>query len=347
MGPLTGISVVEVTGLGPAPFCAMMLGDMGADVVRIDRPGRPEARGPRDELLVRNRKRTVTLDLKAPAGVAAALELIGDADALIEGFRPGVMERLGLGPDVCAARNPRLVYGRMTGYGQDGPLSAEAGHDINYIALSGALHAIGTSDAGPVIPLNLIGDFGGGGMLLAFGIVCALLEARRSGRGQVVDAAMTDGAALLMAMTYALKDGGEWTNRRADNLLDGGAPHYNVYRCADDKWLALGALEPQFYAALLDGLGIDDPAFRPLPPRSSWSALRARIAGVVMTRTRDEWCAAFAGTDACVGPVLDLDEAPLHPHNAARETFVRRDGVTQPAPAPAPRFSPLPPRELR
>jgi alpha-methylacyl-CoA racemase len=276
----------------------------------------------------------VALDLKDPAGVASALELIDRAEALVEGFRPGVMERLGLGPAVCAARNPRLVYGRMTGYGQNGPLAAAAGHDINYIALSGALHAIGTDETGPIVPLNLIGDFGGGGMLLAFGIVCALLEARSSGRGQVVDAAMTDGTALLMALTYALKDAGKWTNRRGANLLDGGAPHYNVYRCADAKWIAVGALEPQFYAAFLDGLGIDDPAFRPVAPQSSWQALRERIGAVVATRTRDEWCAAFEGTDACVAPVLDLDEAPQHPHNVARGTFVQRDGLLQPAPAP-------------
>ena len=333
MGPLTGVNVVEFTGLAAAPFAAMMLADMGADVVRIERPGYERAADLRVDVLARGR-RTVVLDLKDPAGVASALDLIDGADALVEGFRPGVMERLGLGPDVCSARNARLVYGRLTGYGQHGPLAGAAGHDINYIALSGALHAIGTDRDGPLPPLNLVGDFGGGGMLLAFGIVCALFEARSSGLGQVVDAAMTDGAALLMSLTYALRDSGRWTNRRGDNLLDGGAPHYNAYRCADGKWIAVGALEPQFYAALLDGLGIDDPAFRPVAQQSSWQALRERIAAVVTTRTRDEWCAAFEGTDACVSPVLDLDEAPNHPHNLARATFVQRDGMLQPAPAP-------------
>jgi alpha-methylacyl-CoA racemase len=333
MGPLTGVNVVEFTGLAAAPFAAMMLADMGADVVRIERPGHGNAADLRVDVLARGR-RTVVLDLKDPAGVASALELIDRADALVEGFRPGVMERLGLGPDVCSARNPRLVYGRLTGYGQHGPLATAAGHDINYIALSGALHAIGTERDGPLPPLNLVGDFGGGGMLLAFGIVCALFEARSSGLGQVVDAAMTDGAALLMSFTYALADSDRWTNRRGTNLLDGGAPHYNAYRCADGKWIAVGALEPQFYAALLDGLGIDDPALRPVAPQSSWQALRERIAAVVTTRTRDEWCTAFEGSDACVTPVLDLDEAPNHPHNVARATFVQRDGMLQPAPAP-------------
>jgi alpha-methylacyl-CoA racemase len=333
MGPLTGVNVVEFTGLAAAPFAAMMLADMGADVVRIERPGHGNAADLRVDVLARGR-RTVVLDLKDPAGVASALELIDRADALVEGFRPGVMERLGLGPDVCSARNPRLVYGRLTGYGQRGPLATAAGHDINYIALSGALHAIGTERDGPLPPLNLVGDFGGGGMLLAFGIVCALFEARSSGLGQVVDAAMTDGAALLMSFTYALADSDRWTNRRGANLLDGGAPHYNVYRCADGKWIAVGALEPQFYAALLDGLGIDDPALRPVAPQSSWHALRERIAAVFATRTLDEWCAVFEGTDACVTPVLDLDEAPNHPHNVARATFVQRDGMLQPAPAP-------------
>jgi alpha-methylacyl-CoA racemase len=333
MGPLTGIAVVEFAGIAAAPFGTMMLADMGADVVRIERPGYERTAELRVDVLARGR-RTVVVDLKDPAGVEAALALVDGADALVEGFRPGVMERLGLGPEVCLARNPRLVYGRMTGWGQQGPLAAAVGHDINYIALSGALHAIGTADGGPVVPLNLVGDFGGGGMLLAFGVVCALFEARSSGHGQVVDAAMTDGAALLMSLTYALHDSGRWTNRRGTNLLDGGAPHYNVYRCADARWIAVGALEPQFYAALLDGLGIDDPAFRPVPAPASWNALRARIAAVVATRTRDEWCAAFEGTDACVSPVLDLDEAPHHPHNVARGTFVRRDGMLQPAPAP-------------
>ncbi len=336
MGPLTGVSVVEFAGLAAAPFAATMLADMGASVVRVERDGAERHGDLRVDVLARGR-RTVALDLKDPAGVAAALELIDAADALVEGFRPGVMERLGLGPDVCATRNPRLVYGRLTGFGQHGPLAAAPGHDINYIALSGALHAIGSERDGPTLPLNLVGDFGGGGMLLAFGIVCALFAARSSGRGQVVDAAMTDGAALLMSLTYALKDSARWANGRGENLLDGGAPHYNVYRCADGKWIAVGALEPRFFAALLDGLGIDDPAFRPVAPPSSWRALRERIAAAFAARTRDEWCAALEGTDACVSPVLDLDEAPQHPHNVARGTFVLREGMLQPAAAP--RFS--------
>ena len=335
MGPLAGLRVVEFAGIGPGPFAAMMLADMGADVVRIDRAG-STLLGLDYDVLNRGR-RSIALDLKRPEAVEVALRLVENADALIEGFRPGVMERLGLGPDICLARNPRLAYGRITGWGQEGPLAHAAGHDINYIALSGALHAIGTQDGGPVVPLNLIGDFGGGGMLLAFGLVCAVLEARNSGTGQVVDAAMTDGAALLMAMIYGMAGNGQWTDQRQANLLDGGAPYYGTYRCADGKWVAVGALEPQFYALLLDKLGLDDPAFRAQSDRSMWPRLRTALADAFARRTRQEWCVILQGTDSCFAPVLDLAEAPAHPHNASRGTLVERDGIVQPAPAP--RFS--------
>ncbi len=339
MGPLSGLRVVEMAGIGPAPFAGMLLSDMGADVVRIDRKGAAKGdafdRVKNGGFLDRGR-RSIALDLKKPEAVAAALELIGAADALIEGFRPGVMERLGLGPDVCLARNPRLVFGRVTGWGQSGPLANTVGHDIDYIALTGALHAIGQRGA-PSPPLNLVGDFGGGAMALAFGVVCALLEARTSGRGQIVDAAMTDGVSLLMAMTYSLKATGLWRDERQANLLDGGAPFYGVYRCADGQWLAVGALEPQFFDALIAAMGLDARAFAERWNPASWPAMRALFEEAFARRTRDEWGAIFEGTDACVAPVLDLDEAPRHPHNVARETFLVRDGAPQPAPAP--RFS--------
>lgn len=337
MGPLAGVTVVELAGIGPAPFCGMMLSDMGARVIRIDRmaDGR-DIEPARSDVLNRGR-RSIAVDLKRPEGVGIALRLIERADALIEGFRPGVMERLGLGPDVCLERNQRLVYGRMTGWGQHGPLAQAAGHDINYIALTGALHAIGAAEEPPTVPLNLIGDFGGGGMLLAFGVVCALLEARASGKGQVVDAAMTDGTAALMAMTYGLKAGGRWNNGRASNLLDGGAFFYACYQCADGKAVAVGALEPQFYAELLKRAGISDPDLARRDDPAHWRQQRDRLAAIFRTKTRDEWCALLEGTDACVAPVLDLDEAPDHPHNRARQTFVAPGGTVQPAPAP--RFS--------
>ena len=341
MGPLTGIKVVEVASIGPGPFCAMMLADMGADVVRIDRKGgdaRPSGAETEARYNVLNRgRRSIALDLKNTEAVAVALTLIERADALVEGFRPGVMERLGLGPEVCLERNPRLVYGRMTGWGQEGPLAHAAGHDINYIALSGALHAIGQADAPPPPPLNLIGDFGGGGMLLAFGIVCALLEARNSGKGQVVDAAMTDGAALLMAMFYGMKAAGRWSNTREHNLLDGGAHYYGCYECADCKYVAIGSLEPQFYALLLDKCGVNDPLFQSQRDPSRWHEAKRRLAEIFKTKTRDEWSALMEGSDVCFAPVLDLDEAPQHAHNRARDTFIAVDGVVQPAPAP--RFS--------
>jgi alpha-methylacyl-CoA racemase len=335
MGPLTGIKVIEIASIGPGPFCAMMLADMGAEVIRVDRLS-AKGTGSRADVYLRGR-RSVAVDLKQPAGVEAVLRLVERADALIEGFRPGVMERLGLGPELCLARNPRLVFGRMTGWGQTGPLANAAGHDINYIALSGALHAIGRRGEKPVPPLNLLGDFGGGGMMLAFGLVCGLLEARQSGKGQVIDAAMTDGSAALMAIIYQMKAAGRWSNTRESNMLDGGAHFYDTYECADGRYVAIGSIEPQFYAQLLETLGLDDPAFKKQMSTRQWPELKAKLSAVFKTRTRDEWCALMEGTDICFAPVLDLDEAPRHPHNVARETFVEVEGVTQPAPAP--RFS--------
>lgn len=337
-GPLKGIRVIEMAGLGPAPFCAMLLADMGADVICIERKNAAgeSSREAEKVNVLRRGRRSIALDLKNPAAVDVVLKMIGDANVLIEGFRPGVMERMGLGPDVCHARNAALVYGRMTGWGQTGPLAAAAGHDINYIALSGALHSIGPAEQ-PVPPLNLVGDFGGGAMLLAFGVLCAVLEARSSGKGQVVDAAMTDGAALLMSMIYGFKAAGTWSGARSDNVLDGGAHFYGTYRCADNKWVAIGSIEPQFYALLLEKCGIAGEAIPAQRDRTGWSLLKARLAAVFLTKTRDAWCSLMEGTDVCFAPVLDLDEAPRHPHNQARQTFVERDGVLQPAPAP--RFS--------
>jgi alpha-methylacyl-CoA racemase len=342
VGPLSGLRIIEMAGLGPAPFAGMLFSDLGADVIRIDRKASAASGGfdrVKEANFVDRGRRTLALDLKKPEAIETALELIANSDALIEGFRPGVMERLGLGPEPCLARNPRLVYGRVTGWGQSGPLAQTAGHDINYIALTGALHAIGGAEA-PLPPLNLIGDFGGGAMLLAFGVVCALLEARVSGRGQVVDAAMTDGAALLMAMIYGFKAAGRWRDERAANLLDGGAPFYGVYRCADGKFVAVGALEPQFHEAFIAGLGLDPAAFADRWNPKSWQQMRARIEAAFLARPRDEWAAAFAASDACVTPILTMDEAPAHPHNLARATFVAGEGGTQPAPAP--RFSRTP-----
>lgn len=345
MGPLHGLKVIEFAGIGPGPFAAMLFADMGAEVIRIERKSaarRPLSllnAGPFD---VTNRgRRAVGLNLKRPEGIVVALRLVDQADALIEGFRPGVMERLGLSPAVCLARNARLVYGRMTGWGQTGPLAASAGHDINYIAISGALHAIGTPDQ-PLPPLNLVGDYGGGAMMLAWGMMAALWEAQRSGQGQVVDAAMCDGAALLMAMMYGVQAAGLWTNVRAANLLDGGAHFYGTYACADGKFIAVGAIEPQFYRLFLEKCGIDDPDLAEQHDPSAWPAQRAKLATILRTRTRDEWCLLLEGTDACVSPVLDLDEAPHHPHNQSRHTFIVVDDVLQPAPAP--RLSRTPPR---
>jgi len=336
-GPLAGLKVVEMAGLGPAPFCAMMLADMGAEVIRIEKPIKAEATDNSRVQVLNRGRRSLAIDMRAEGATDTVLELIAKADILIEGFRPGVMERMGLGPDVCLARNPRLVYGRMTGWGQFGPLAHAAGHDINYIAIAGALHAIGRAGEKPVVPLNYVGDFGGGGMLLGFGVLCALTEARSSGKGQVVDAAMTDGTALLSAMMYGFKAAGGWNNERGDNLLDGGAHFYDTYRCADGKFIAIGAIEPQFYSLLLKLCNITDPAFHTQRDKSAWAPLKERMSELFMTQTRQQWCALLEGTDACFAPVLDWDEAAEHPHNIERETFIRVDGVLQPAPAP--RFS--------
>jgi alpha-methylacyl-CoA racemase len=339
MGPLQGVRIIEMAGIGPAPFAAMWLADMGADVIRIDRkaaPGDSTFDTLKSYGFLNRGRRSLALDLKKPEAVAALLKLVEGADALIEGFRPGVMERLGLGPDVCLARNAKLVYGRITGWGQTGPLAHTAGHDIDYIALTGALHAIGKREQ-PMPPLNLVGDFGGGAMFLVSGVLAALLEAQRSGKGQVVDAAMTDGAALLMSMQYSFKAAGHWSNEREANLLDGAAPFYGTYRCADGKWLAVGPIEPQFHDVLLEKLGLPKEDFADRWNPRSWPQLRAKLEAVFATKPRDAWCTLLETTDACVAPVLDLDEAPRHPHNTARQTFVEHAGITQPAPAP--RFS--------
>jgi len=342
-GPLQGLRIVEMVGIGPAPFCSMMLADMGAEVIRIDsrkHGGAPGSTHARFNVLARGR-RSLVLDLKKPQGREAALELIDQADALIEGFRPGVMERLGLSPEICRERNPRLVFGRMTGWGQTGPLSQAAGHDLNYIALSGALNAIGRPGQPPPPPLNLIGDFGGGGMLLAFGMVCALLEAKTSGKGQVVDAAMVDGSALLASMMFGMLAGGDWSPARGANFLDGGAHFYDTYACADGKFVAVASIEPQFYQLLCERIGvIDDVAFKAQYDRAQWPELKRRVAAIFALRTRDEWNLLLEGTDACYAPVLDWNEATQHPHNVLRQTFIEIEGVTQPAPAP--RFSRTP-----
>ncbi|MCG5071785.1 CaiB/BaiF CoA transferase family protein [Paraburkholderia tagetis] len=329
--PLQGVTVVEFAGLGPAPFCGMLLAQMGARVIRIGRAG--EAPPPAHDPLSRAREH-VALDLKRAEDVARALDLIADADALIEGFRPGVMERLGLGPAACRARRPALVYGRMTGWGQTGPLAHTAGHDINYIAISGALHTVGAAGGDPVVPLNLVGDFGGGGMVLAFGVIAALLRARTTGVGCVVDAAMTDGAAMLMSMMYGFRAAGHWSDARGTNLLDGGAPFYRTYRCADGGWIAVGCIEPPFYAAFMKGIGAEDLLELPQRDKAHWPLIAGRIAQAVATRTRDEWIVLFEGSDACVSPVLGLAEAPHHPHNVARGAFAQEHGAWQPQCAP-------------
>jgi alpha-methylacyl-CoA racemase len=335
-GPLSGIRIIEMVGLGPGPFCAMMLADMGAEVIRIQSKGSKPTfpvLNTRFDVMARGR-RSMAINLKKPGGVEALLKLIEQADGLIEGFRPGVMERLGLSPEICQARNPKLIYGRMTGWGQHGPLAQAAGHDLNYLALSGALHAMGQADAPPPIPLNLVADFGGGGMMLAFGIVCALLESKTSGKGQVIDAAMTDGSALLTAMFCGFRAGGLWNNQRHANFLDGAAHYYDNYRCADGKYVSIGAIEPQFYALLREKIGATDAAFDAQNDSKQWPALKEKIAAIFITKTRDEWCTLLEGTDACFAPVLDWDEAIAHPHNRARGTFIEIDGVNQPAPAP-------------
>jgi alpha-methylacyl-CoA racemase len=340
MGPLRGLRVVEVTGIGPGPFCGMLLADLGAEVLRVDRPAAD--RGPWPAVLARGR-RSVAVDLKHPDGAGVVLDLAAAADALLEGFRPGVAERLGIGPDACLARNPRLVYGRVTGWGQDGPWRSAAGHDIDYIALAGALHPIGPAGGAPVPPLNLLGDYGGGGMLLAVGMVAALLEAARSGQGQVVDAAIVDGAALLTTQVHELRALGLWRDERGANLLDGGAPFYGVYETADGGYLAVGALEPEFFAELVARVGLDPAEVPAELDRDGWPALRERLEAVFLTRTRDEWCELLAGSDACVAPVLSPAEAPGHPHNRDRGTFVAVGGTLQPAPAPRFSRTPCPP----
>ncbi|WP_029005253.1 CaiB/BaiF CoA transferase family protein [Azorhizobium doebereinerae] len=341
-GPLAGLRIVELVGLGPAPFAAMMLADAGAEVIRVHQAGqRPEIplMNTRFDVLARGR-RSIALDLKADRDRAVMLDLVARADGLIEGFRPGVMERLGLGPEACLAANPRLVYGRMTGWGQEGPRKDAAGHDLNYLGLTGALAAMGPADAPPPVPLNLVADFGGGGMLMAFGMVSALLGARTSGAGQVVDAAMTDGASLLAAMFWGFRAGGLWGGERQANLLDGGAYFYSTYACADGKFLAVAPVEGRFHRNLIDGLGLDAAEFTHAADPAAWGKLRARLAAIFLTEPRDHWAGLFAGTDACVTPILDWDEAAADPHAQARGAFVTVDGVVQPAPAP--RFSQTP-----
>jgi alpha-methylacyl-CoA racemase len=338
VGPLSGIKVLEFQGIGPGPFCAMMLSDMGADVVRIDRAQnvRPDASGPFMDFLSRGR-RSVGVDLKHPEGIETCLRMIEKADALLEGFRPGVMERLGLGPDVCLERNPRLVYGRMTGWGQEGPMAQAAGHDINYIALAGVLAHLGRKGEAPYPPLNLVGDFGGGGLMLAFGMVCALVERATSGRGQVVDAAMVDGATALMSIIHGAQMSGWWNEERGTNLLDTGAHFYEVYETKDGKYVSLGSIEPQFYAELIQRLGLEGEDLPRQNDRSQWDAMKERFRGIFKQKTRDEWCELLEGTDVCFAPVLTMSEARRHPHNVERKVFVEAYGVEQPAPAP--RFS--------
>ncbi|MCZ6472839.1 MAG: CaiB/BaiF CoA-transferase family protein [SAR324 cluster bacterium] len=339
MGPLAGIKVVEMAGIGPGPFCAMALSDMGAEVLRIDRT-EPSGLGivldPKFDLLKRGR-RSVAIDLKDARGAETVLRLVEQADALIEGFRPGVMERLGVGPDECLRRNPRLVYGRMTGWGQDGPMAKDVGHDINYIALAGVLHCIGSQGGVPVPPMNLVGDFGGGAMFLAFGIVSALLEAAKSGKGQVVDVSMVEGAAYLMTSIYGLHASGIWNNERGSNLLDGGAHYYNVYETSDGKYVSVGAIEPKFYQQLLERTGLEGEELPGQQDRDAWPQFRRRLAEIFKTHTRDEWCEIMEGAEVCFAPVLYMDEVRGHSQNAARESFLDIDGVVQPAPAP--RFS--------
>jgi alpha-methylacyl-CoA racemase len=342
MGVLSGYRVVELAGIGPAPMCAMLLADMGADVVRIDRladAGLGVQVQTRYSLLNRGR-RSVALDLKRPEATETVLRMVEKADALIEGFRPGVMERLGLGPDECRARNPRLVYGRMTGWGQEGPLAQAAGHDINYIALAGALYSIGRRGEAPVPPLNLVGDFGGGALYLALGVVAGILEAQKSGKGQVVDVAMVDGVASLMTAIYGMHGAGIWTNERGANILDTGAHYYDVYETQDGKHVSVGSIEAKFYEELLERSGLKNEELPRQNDRPSWPGMKQRLKALFLTKTRDEWCKIMEGTDICFAPVLSMDEAPQHPHNRVRGTFVVQDGVTQPAPAP--RFSRTP-----
>ncbi len=344
-GPLTGLKIVEFAGIGPGPFACMLLADLGADIVRVDRLSGGNALGAQGnpaDVLNRGR-RSIALDLKSPGGVEAALALVENSDVLVEGFRPGVMEKLGLGPDVCSQRNPRLIFARMTGWGQDGPLASAAGHDINYIAVTGALHAIGRKDSGPVPPLNLLGDFGGGSMYLIMGVLAALYERQTSGQGQVVDAAITDGVISLMAFAHGFNAMGMWNHERQSNMLDGAAPYYDTYQCSDGKWISIGSIEPQFYALLMEKLGVDkgsDASFATQFDQSQWPELKSKISDIISRKTSAEWCELMEGTDVCFGPVLDMNEAAQYSHNVARESFVERDGVVQTAPAP--RFSRTP-----
>ena len=334
MGPLSGIKIIELAGIGPGPFCGMLLSDMGAEVIRVDRISKRKDRI--NDVLTRGRK-SIALDLKSNDGKEVVLQLCESSDAIFEGFRPGVTERLGIGPDDCMARNERLVYGRMTGWGQEGPMAQAAGHDINYISLVGALHAIGEKDQKPVPPLNLVGDFGGGALYLAFGMVCALLEAKSSGKGQVVDAAMVDGAASLMSMFFSMRASGAFKADRGTNLLDGGAHFYGTYETSDRKYISLGSIEPKFYALLLKKTGVDVERFSDQMNPKKWEELREELEGVFRTKTRDEWCQIMEGSDVCFGPVLELGEVNNHPHNVYRKSFTELDGILQPAPAP--RFS--------
>src|SRR5581483_8949609 len=345
MGPLSGIRIIEIAGIGPGPFCGMMLADHGAEVIRVDRAAAAPALFGAPEKDVLNRSRTgISVNLKDPEGTALVRRLCRSADGLIEGFRPGVMERLGLGPDVLLNDNPKLGYGRMTGWGQSGPYSHTAGHDINYIALSGALHAIGRAGQKPLPPINLVGDFGGGGMMLAFGMVAALLKARESGTGQVVDCAMTEGSAVLMSMMYSIRSSGHWSDERGSNIIDSGAHFYDTYETSDGEFISLGAVEPQFYRQLLELLGLsNDDEFQAQMDKRRWPRLKDRLTVLFKTRTRDEWCMVFEGTDACFAPVMSMAEAPAHAHNAARNAFVEIDGLVQPAPAP--RYSATPTNE--
>ena len=339
MGPLDGLKILEIAGIGPGPFASMMLSDMGAEVLRIDRPASVKGGDPANpplDFLARGR-RSVGIDLKNADGVELLLTLVESADAILEGFRPGVMERMGIGPDVCLARNPRIVFGRVTGWGQEGPLAHAAGHDINYIALAGALEPIGRPGEKPLPPLNLVGDFGGGGMVLAYGVVCALLERVRSGRGQVVDAAMVDGAAVLMAMFHGARQAGWWKGERGTNLLDTGAHFYDTYETADGKYISLGAIEPQFYAELVEKLGLDSSELSEQMDRSQWDAQRERFAERIKSKTREQWCEILEGSDACFAPVLSMEESLQHPHMRARNTYVEVAGASQPGPTP--RFS--------
>ncbi|MBW2270539.1 MAG: CoA transferase [Deltaproteobacteria bacterium] len=342
-GPLSGVKILEVQGIGPGPFCTMMLSDMGAEVVRIDRAqnAKPDKSGPPPGDFLARGRRSVALDFKHPDGIAAMLRLVEDADVLIEGFRPGVMERLGLGPDVCLERNPRLVYARMTGWGQDGPLASAAGHDINYIALAGALAHIGRAGQAPVAPLNLVGDFGGGGMLCAYGVVCALVERATSGKGQVVDVAMIDGVASLMTILHAAQQSGWWREERGTNLLDGGSHFYDAFETSDGQYISVGSIEPQFYAELLEKTGLADEELPAQHDKSQWPAMRERMSEIFKRKSRDEWCEIMEGSDVCFAPVLTMSEAPHHPHMKARGTFVEAgDGKTQAGPSP--RFSRTP-----